>query len=122
MMPEVSLSLVLLSTLAIDSEALVALTVVLVVAELLALLGSKVPELSVAVLLMVLPPAQIATLVTSVNTSLAPLGTEALLQVTVPLVPTAGVVQLQPDGALIDTKPSEEAVSYTHLTLPTSDL
>jgi len=99
------LSLVLLSTLAIDSEGAAALTFVLEVELLFALAGSKVLELTVAVLLIALPAADTATSATSVNTSLAPLASEARLQVTAPLAPTAGVVQLQPAGALSETKP-----------------
>jgi hypothetical protein len=36
--------------------------------------------------------------VTRVKASLAPLASEPLVQVTVPLAPTAGVVQVQPAG------------------------
>src|SRR5687767_12111423 len=43
-------------------------------------------------------------LTTSVKTSSAPTGTLGLVQVTVPLVPTAGVLQVQPAGEASETK------------------
>lgn len=82
----------------------VALTVVLVVMLLLAGVGSVVAEVTVMVLDSTVPGAvALATPTTKLNTPL-PAGTEARLQLTTPLAPTAGVVQAQPEAALSDTK------------------
>jgi hypothetical protein len=117
---ELSLSVVLLSTLVIDSDGLAALTAVPEVDELLALAGSKVLALTVAVLFTVLPAAEKATVLTRLNTSLAPLITVGLVQVMVPLAPAAGVLQVQPTGAVRETKPSEAGSVSVRLTVEAS--
>ncbi len=55
--------------------------------------GSFVGELAAAVLVIVAPLATLAlTLTTSVKAATAPAGSEAMLQLTVPPAPTAGLV------------------------------
>ena len=81
-------------------------TVVVAVAELLVELGSEVAELlTVAVLEMVVPSAVAGmTWTTRVKVAVAPLARGDVVQLTVPVVPTAGVVQDQPAGAATDWK------------------
>ena len=80
-----------------------ALTVVVAVAELLAGLPSPVADVTVAVLLSTVPATTVgATAVVSVNTGL-PTANDALLQVTAPPLPTAGVVHDQPATAGSET-------------------
>jgi hypothetical protein len=64
---------------------------------------SAVAVVTVAVLLIV-PVVPAPTFTTSVNTSFALAATDGLVQLTVPLVPTAGVVQLQPAAEVNDAK------------------
>src|SRR3989441_1259521 len=79
-------------------------TVAVAVAELLAGLGSEVDaELTVAVLEIV-PLAMELTWTTMVNVAVAPLASDAAVQLTVPVEPTAGVVQVQPAGCVSDRK------------------
>src|SRR5688500_18489718 len=74
-------------------------TVVVVVAVSLPGVGSAVAEPTVAVSVITVPPAvPESTFTTRVNTSLAEAATLGLLQLTVPVAPTAGVVQLHPPG------------------------
>ncbi len=81
------------------------LAVVVVVAELLAELGSAVLELTEAVLEIVVPSVTAApTLTTRVKTAVAPELKLEFVQVIVPVAPTAGLVQDQPVGAVIDLK------------------
>src|SRR3989441_832859 len=71
---------------------------------LLAVLGSEVDaELTVAVLEIV-PLAMELTWTTMVNVAVAPLASDAAVQLTVPVEPTAGVVQVQPAGCVSDRK------------------
>ena len=87
--------------LVIDRSA--ARTSVFAVAALLAVLGSKVTELTVAVLVSVLPSGVLAlTCATIVKLAVAPLAVGPVVQFTVPAEPTAGVVQVQPAGVMID--------------------
>src|SRR5439155_453008 len=87
--------------LVIDRSA--ARTSVFAVAALLAVLGSKVTELTVAVLVSVLPSGVLAlTCATIVKLTVAPLAVGPVVQFTVPAEPTAGVVQVQPAGVMID--------------------
>src|SRR5689334_7183625 len=80
-------------------------TVVVVLAESLPGVGSAVAVATVAESVMTVPPDVAAsTLTTRVNTSLADAATLGLLQFTVPVAPTAGVVQLQPAAETSDTK------------------
>ena len=80
-------------------------TVVVAVALLLAGVGSVVEELTVAVLEMTVPLAVVeSTFTTMVKLALSPLPIVAFVHVTVPLAPTAGVVQVQPAAALSETK------------------
>src|SRR5690348_4448279 len=72
------------------------------VAELSELFSTTLPEI-VAVFEIVVPDATVGlTVTTSVNEPLAPEASDGFVQVTVPLPPTAGVVQLQPPGVVID--------------------
>src|SRR5438477_254535 len=78
-------------------------TVVVVAAELLARFGSTVAELTVAVLEMIVPSGVVGlTWTASVKVAVAPLASDGLVHVTVPVDPTAGVVQVQPAGLDID--------------------
>jgi hypothetical protein len=77
-------------------------SVVVAVPPLFDGVGSVVAEEIVAVFVIVAPaPALIATI--KVKTAL-PGGNEAIVHVTVPPEPTAGVVQLQPAGEVTETK------------------
>src|SRR6187200_1638995 len=81
-----------------------AVTVVVAVTLLLPGVGSAVADATVAVLVMTVPPAVAApTFTTSVNEALAPLASEGLVEVTVPVPPTAGVVDVHPAGAVNET-------------------
>ena len=66
---------------------------------------SSVSLVALALLLMG-PVAFAVSCTTSVKTAVVPLAIEAVVQVTVPFAPTAGVVQLKPAGTLIDWKSS----------------
>lgn len=80
-----------------------AATVVVATPLLSAGLGSLVADAAVAVLLITLPAVTAAsTCTTSVNAAL-PMANVAFVQETVPLLPSAGVVQLQPPGAASET-------------------
>ena len=68
--------------------------------ELLAEFGSVVVLEVVTVLLRVVPAAAPDTCTTSVKLAVAATSRVAVLQWTVPVLPTAGVVQLQPAGAV----------------------
>ena len=91
-----------LPVLPIDRSAC-AVTVVVVVDELLIGLGSAVGELTVAVLLIDPPGVAGLTCTTSVKFEVDPAATLALSAVTGPVAPTAGVVAAQPAGAVNDT-------------------
>src|SRR5438445_235074 len=78
-------------------------TVVVAVAVLLRRLGSEVVEVTVAVLEIVVPSGVLGlTWTTMVNVAVAPLARDAVVQLTVPVEPTAGVVQVQPAGCVSD--------------------
>src|SRR5438309_1299098 len=80
-------------------------TVVVAVAALLTRLGSKVAELTVAVLEMTVPSRVLAlTWTTMVKLAVAPLARDVVVQLTVPVMPTIGVVQVQPAGDVTDRK------------------
>jgi hypothetical protein len=68
-------------------------------------LPSGVSLLAVAVLETV--PEPDATSVSSVNVAVAPLASVAALQVIVPVVRNAGVVQVKPAGAVMERKSSD---------------
>ena len=71
--------------------------------ELFVAFESVVAELTVAVSEIVVPSGTAQfTVATMVNVAVSPATIDGLLQVTVPLAPTAGVVQVQPAGALFD--------------------
>ena len=75
-------------------------------AVLLAVFGSKVAADIVAVLpneMGIEVPTPGSTRATRVNTAL-PMANDACVHETVPLAPTAGVVQLQPAGEVSETK------------------
>jgi len=79
------------------------LTVVIAVAVLLAGFGSKVAEATVAVFAITVPVTTLAlTLTTSVNIEL-PTANDGLVQLTVPVPPTAGAVQVHPAGVASET-------------------
>jgi hypothetical protein len=63
-------------------------------------LGSNV-ELAIDALLLIAPLPD-ATRTTSVNEAAAPFASDAAVHVIVPVAPIAGVVQLNPDGVVID--------------------
>ena len=95
------------SVLVIERSAeVVTVTVVVAVAELLVEVGSEVTELlTVAVLEMVVPSAVAGvTWTTMVKLAGAPLARDDVVQLTVPVVPTGGVVQDQPAGGATDWK------------------
>src|SRR5438132_9860170 len=72
-------------------------TVVVAVAALLTRLGSRAAELAVAVLEMRVPSRVLAlTWTTMVKLAVAPLARDVVVQLTVPVMPTIGVVQVQP--------------------------
>ena len=73
--------------------------------ELLPLFGSDV-ALDTPALLLMLPVVPGAAVVTSVIVAVPPLASDAAVHETVPVVPTAGVVQTNP-GAVIDWKRSD---------------
>src|SRR5437773_2291247 len=78
-------------------------TLVVAVAVLFMRFGSKVAELTVAALTIVLPSGAAGlTWTTRVKVAVAPLASVAVVQFTVPGEPTAGVVQVQPAGVGID--------------------
>src|SRR2546422_2453722 len=80
-------------------------TVVVAMAVLLRRLGSEVVEVTVAVLEIVVPSGVLGlTWTTMVKVGVAPLAEAGVVQLTVPVEPTAGVVQIQPAGLLIDWK------------------
>jgi len=79
-------------------------TVVVDVAELLAGLGSTVAELTVAVFEITVPLGVVeATFTTRVKTADSATATDAFVQDTVPVPPTAGVVHVHPAAAVRDT-------------------
>ena len=79
-------------------------TVVVAAAELFPALLSGVAELTVAVLLMLVPAGVAAlTCTTSVKFDVDPATTFPLSAVTGPVAPTAGVVVVQPAGAVNET-------------------
>jgi hypothetical protein len=69
----------------------------------LAKTGSEAPELTLTVLLTE-PVAEGATVTATVKTAVTPEGMLAIEHDTVPVAPTAGVVQLQPPGAVSELK------------------
>src|SRR5437762_2324905 len=80
-------------------------TVVVVAAVLLARFGSNVIELTVAVLEMMVPSGAAGlTWTARVKVAVAPLAIHAVVQLTVPVDPAAGVVQVQPAGVVMDWK------------------
>jgi len=80
-------------------------TLVVAVALLLPGVGSVVVAPMVAVsVITVLPFAELLTLTTRVNGAVPALASDALVAVTVPVPPTAGVDGVQPAGALNETK------------------
>jgi hypothetical protein len=77
-------------------------TGVAVVVLLLAELGSVVEEETVEVAVIVVAAIEEATFTTTIMLEDAPEAKLASVQVTVPVAPTAGVVQVQPAGAEIE--------------------
>jgi hypothetical protein len=75
------------------------ITVVPAVPELFSGVASSVAEVMVTVLVYSVPAGvPEGTLVTSVKLAVAPAANDGRVQVTGPVVPTAGVVQVQPAG------------------------
>jgi len=72
-------------------------------AVLLAGFESTLVLVTVAVLVIVLPIGAAAVACTVIAKSYTPAGSDAIENVTVPPAPTAGVVAIQPDGALAET-------------------
>src|SRR5438067_1379997 len=80
-------------------------TVVVAAAALLAGSGSKVAELTVAVLEMTVPSGAAGlTWTARVKVAVAPLAIDAVVQLTVPVDPAAGVVQVEPRGVGMEWK------------------
>src|SRR5438093_695886 len=78
-------------------------TVVVALAVLFRRFGSKVAELTLAVLAIVLPSSAAGlTWTARVKVAVAPLASDGVVQFTIPGEPAAGVVQLQPAGVGID--------------------
>ena len=73
------------------------------VADSLPGVGSAVVDVTVAVSLMLAAVAPGSTVTTSVNTD-DPTARLGIVQFTVPVAPTAGVVQLQPPGEVSEVK------------------
>src|SRR5207245_6333828 len=75
------------------------------VVVLCGMLGLEVVEVTVAVWEILVPPGVLGlTWPTMVNVVVAPLARDAVVQLTVPVEPTAGVVQVQPAGCVSDWK------------------
>jgi hypothetical protein len=83
-------------------------TVVVAVAALLAGVGSEASLLPDTVF--VIEPETAVTFTTTVNDADAPLASDAIEQLIVPVPPTAGVVQLQPPGEVIDWNVTPEPI------------
>ena len=80
-------------------------TTTFAVASLLVGLGSNVVAVTLAVSEMIVPDAVPAvTFRTGENVAVPPDASALMVQVIVPVAPTAGVEQLQPDGVGIETK------------------
>src|ERR1700730_4424028 len=85
------------------SAAVAEPTVIWAVAVLFARFGSLVPEVASIVFVITVPTAvPTLTLTTSVNAPVAALATSGLVQLTLPVPLTAGVVQVQPAGIARD--------------------
>ena len=83
--------------------------------------GSRVIEETVAESTIESPFAVThGTLTVSVNCAVAPFASEAAVQVTSPLAPTAGVVHDQPAGAVIDWKVVDDGTVSTNETFAAS--
>ena len=80
------------------------MTVVVAVALVSAESGSGVTEVTVAVFERTVPSGVAPSTAATIVKVAEPTGSEAIEQETVPFVPTAGVEQLQPAGALTETK------------------
>src|SRR5947199_3964477 len=94
--------------------------VTVAVEELLLVVGSVVSELTVAVLARDDPVRDGSILMTSVNVSSAPPGSEARAHDTVPLLPVAGDVQLHAAGEASDTNVVPEGSVSVSLALAAS--
>ena len=90
--------------LSVTARSQIVVTGVAVVVLLLAELGSAVEEETVEVAVMVVAAIEDATFTTTIILAEAPEARLASVQVTVPVAPTAGVVQIQPAGAEMDAK------------------
>jgi hypothetical protein len=92
------------------------------VALLLALLGSVIADEPMSVLEITVPVAVPAsTLATKVNAPETPDASEAIVQVTVPVAPTAGVVQLHVPGLVSETKVVLVGIASVKLTVVAVD-
>ena len=93
-------------------------TVTFAVALLFEGLGSVMDEEPMSVSVMTVPVAVPAfTFVTSVNEAVEPAARVAMLQVTVPVAPTAGVVQLHEPGLARETKVVFVGIASVKLTV-----
>ena len=88
--------------LSVTAKSQMVVTGVAVVVLLLAELGSVVEEETVEVAVIVVAAIEEATFTTTIMLADAPEAKLASVQVTVPVAPTAGVVQVQPAGAEIE--------------------
>ena len=93
-------------------------TLVFTLTLLLVVFGSGVVEVPLAVLVIVLPEAAVSFTV-STTLKLAALARLAAVQVTVPVPPTAGVLQVAPEGAML-TKVVPEGTASVSFTVAAS--
>ena len=88
------------STVGVGVDELVEVTVVVVVDVLFEVTGSAICELIVAVLVRTEPSGVVgSTVTTSMKLAVFAATNVRLVQLTVPVVPTVGVMQVQPAGA-----------------------
>ena len=80
-------------------------------------LGSISEALLPAVTVFRTEPELASTVTTTVKLLVAPLAKDAFEQLIAPLAPTAGVVQLQPPGVVIDWKPTEAGRIWLNVAL-----
>ena len=97
-------------------------TVTFAVALLFAGLGSVIEEEPISVSVMIVPVAVPAfTFVTRVNDPLEPAAKVAMLHVTVPVPPTAGVIQPHAPGLASDTNVVLVGIASVNLTVVAAD-
>lgn len=96
---------------ALGGGVIVVVAVALLLAETLSK-ASLLPDTT-----FVMTPETAVTFITTVNDAVAALAIEAMVQVIVPVPPTAGVVQLKPPGDEIDWNVAPDGISSVILAL-----